>query len=319
MVWRSAPVESGYAAFAQEDRTLPQTLRSALAPEADGAVFRVETALSPDTRVAVAANTTAWAGVGDGRAFGHLAFAGADTAVAVLRDVGPRTQLALTAQSGEARFGPSFGASRRQAMAGSLTHANGPLTAGLSFGAVREEGALLGLAWTEKLGRRPDGETAFLGLAGEWRMDEGLTLSAQAEAGLMPRAQGWLSVAEPLTTSAFALGAAAPATPRWLSALSPDARGRLEISLRQPLRIEGGALAVALPTADAWGRSSLAYEVRRFDPSPSGRELEAQAAWDVIVAGRVAARLSFTHVREPGHVAGASPENRAQIGVRVGY
>jgi hypothetical protein len=318
MLWRTAEAGDGYAAFASEDRSAPETLRSSLdGADATWFAFRTENALSLATRVSVAANTSALTALAGADAAGHLAFAGQGMAIAAIHALSPGAQVAFTAQGDVFDLGPGLGRSARQAFAGRLSAVQGPLAAALSVGAVREEGAILGLAWTRRLGARPDSETAFVGVEGVWRAPAGIALSARGEMGQVQRSDGWLGVVEPLHTTTFAIGAALDATPAFL--VDDDATGRIALTVRQPLRIESGAMQTVLATADNWGRSSLAWEARRFDPAPSGRELEFEAAWDLRLTSAFSAHASVAYVREPGHVADAASDARASIGMRVSY
>ena len=177
-----------------------------------------------------------------------------------------------------------------------------------SLGALSEEGALLGLSWADAIGARAEGETRFLGVAGAWRLAEGVTLSGEAEFG-RGDLSGWMRTSAPVQTSAYA------------AALSFDlAPGALvTLSARQPLRVDGGAFVVSLPTADARGRASLAFTDRAIALTPSGRALELGVALDLWRADEFSLRASLTHADEPGHIASAPDETTAQLGARVQF
>ncbi len=319
-VWRSAEVPGGTASFTSADFSLPDSLRTTLdVRDVSPAAFRVENALSSQTRVAFAANAPALSSLSGIEARGHLGFAGADVSAAVFRSLGGGAELALTTQSGVTDLGQTFGRSTRHAAAARLSQAAGPFAAAVTVGSLHESGAQLGLAWSERLGARPDTRTNFLAFESAWRASDTLTFSAEAEVGRSDGGGGWLSISAPLTTSAFTVGMALNATPAWMEDVSDTAHGRLILSVRQPLRVDGGEFSVSLPTADAYGRGSLRYETRTFDPSPSGRELDVEVAYDLLLTGSLSAHMGLAQVIEPGHVREASEETRAHAGVRVNY
>ena len=93
--------------------------------------------------------------------------------------------------------------------------------------------------------------------------------------------------------------------------------GALTLSLAQPLRVEDGALAVMAPTATKYGRQSLRFERREFEPTPSGRELRLGLGYSYRRGEALSALGEVLYVEEPGHVAGAEPQTVLRFGVRV--
>jgi hypothetical protein len=96
-----------------------------------------------------------------------------------------------------------------------------------------------------------------------------------------------------------------------------NAAGHWFVNLRQPLRIEGGTLAITLPAATAHGRSSLDYVTRTIAAAPTGRELEFNLGYELRAWPWCDARAEFTYVRDPGHIASAPAERVVSLSVRV--
>lgn len=321
-VWREMETQGGRVSFAAESVALPDSLRAMFdVRDVARARFRAENALSKDTLVSFAANAPALSSLSGLEARGHMAFVGADVSAAVTHSLGNGREVAFTVQSGGGELGLGLGRSNRRGFAARVRQVVGPFSTAATLGALREGGAQLGLAWSERIdGVRPDSNTRFLALEELWKAGDYLTLSAEAEIGRSSSVGGgWLTVAKPLTTSAFAIGATFDATPDWVEQLGAGARGRFAFTIRQPLRVEGGALSVSLPTADAYGRTSLRYVSRAFDPAPSGRELDLTASYDLFVTGRLSAHIELSEVIEPGHVRAADPESLGRVGVRLNY
>ena len=137
-------------------------------------------------------------------------------------------------------------------------------------------------------------DSFFVGLdlhhrAGGWRFSGG------PEIGLArPHARGgFIAEVKPLATSAFALHATRPTA----------GSGVLQVSLAQPLRVEGGDAVLSVPV----GRT-LDHEVVRerlsADLTPAGRQLDLSVRWERPLAGG-ALRLGTVATRHAGHDAGS--------------
>jgi len=189
---------------------------------------------------------------------------------------------------------------------------------GDAFGAINEEGALLGMSWTESLGDTPTGETNFTGLAWSYAASPDLRFNVAGEYGVSDAAQmGWLRVASPLRTTAFSLEAERDFTPDWLQAWREDGVGFVRVSLSQPMRVEDGELSFMAPTATKYGRRSLRYEERSFAPTPSGRELRLGVGYHYFAGETLSAFGETLYVLEPGHIANAEPETLLRVGIRL--
>jgi len=260
----------------------------------------MQTRLSEDTTLGFATRTAVLAPLTRAEAAGHLGFVGGGEGVRLTRTLGPGVQLTAATQSDEA------GAARASLARIETRGARWSLAA--SLGALSEEGALLGLSWADTIGARAEGETRFLGIAGAWGLADGVTLSGEAEFG-RGALSGWMRTSTPVETSAYAAALSFD--------LSPGAL--VTLSARQPLRVDGGAFMVSLPTADSRGRASLAFSDRTIALAPSGRALELGVALDLWRADAFSVRASLTHADEPGHIANAPDETAAQLGARVQF
>ena len=183
---------------------------------------------------------------------------------------------------------PSFGASILWRM---------PETSlGLRAGWMDERRSLLGTV--------PDGafgdlaaSAVFAGIEadadlGSWRM------GATAEVGSVttrPR-HGLLKDISPLATSAIALHATRP---------TPNG-GAFRVSLSQPLRVEDGKAALALPSGRTTGGEVIRSNVSA-DLEPSGRQIDLALLWQRPLDLGVL-RLGTTVSRDPGHRKHAATE-----------
>lgn len=301
-LWRTHRDLAGGAAFSFANtpvEALPESLAHAdLRDEAPA--LAMQTRLSETTTLGFVARTAVLAPMTRAEAAGHLGFVGGGEGMRLTRALGADLKLTAATQS------DATGAAR--ASLARLETRGARWTFAASVGALSEQGALLGLSWRDTIGARAEGETRFAGFAGAWRLNESVTLSGEAEFG-RGDLTGWMHTSAPVQTSAYA------------AAVSFDlADGALlTLSARQPLRVDGGAFAVALPTADARGRASLAFDDRTIALTPSGRAFEMGAALDLWRADTFAVRASVTHTDEPGHIANAPDQTTAQLGARVQF
>ena len=139
--------------------------------------------------------------------------------------------------------------------------------------------------------------------AGGWRFGGG------PEIGLArPRARGGIIAGvEPLATSAFTLHASRPTA----------GGGMLQVSLAQPLRVEGGDAALSVPVGRTRDRA-VVRERLSADLAPAGRQLDLSVRWERPLAGG-ALRLGTVATRHAGHDAGARPQLSFLAGWRVSF
>jgi hypothetical protein len=283
--------------------------------------FLFQTAVTKRVTLGFSRNVTVLAPATPADGSGFLDFAGSQTGEAIGLRLSPGLSISLAAQGGTVDLGPTYGESNRQAYLVRLDGVRGDVSGAMSLGTISETGAVLGLAWSKAIGGTPDSATSFLSVAGTWYGPHGLQVGGEAEVGQTATAtsSGWMQLSAPLTTSAFAVGAKLPISAKWLNSILPEARAQLGLTVRQPLRVETGTFTVALPTANAWGRSSLGYATRSFDPAPSGREIDVEASYRVWSGARFSAQATLAYENQPGHSASAAPAVVASAGVRLRF
>ena len=148
----------------------------------------------------------------------------------------------------------------------------------------------------------------FVGLdirhrTGGWR------LSGGPEFGLaQPRVRsGIVAGVEPLPTSAFALHASRPTA----------GGGMLQVSLEQPLRVEGGNAALTIPVGRTPDREVVHRQISAT-LTPAGRQVDLSVRWERPLAGGDL-RLGAVATRHPGHDAQARPQLSVLAGWRLAF
>ena len=183
--------------------------------------------------------------------------------------------------------------------------ANGPL--GLRAGWLGERHSMLSATAKGAFGDLA-ADSFFVGLdlhhrAGGWRFGGG------PEIGLArPRARGGIIAGvEPMATSAFTLHASRPTA----------GGGMLQVSLAQPLRVEGGDAVLSVPVGRTRDRT-VVRERLSADLTPAGRQLDLSVRWERPLAGGEL-RLGTVATRHAGHDAGARPQLSLLAGWRVSF
>ncbi len=105
-----------------------------------------------------------------------------------------------------------------------------------------------------------------------------------------------VTLADDVAASAWTLGAERDLGP-----------GVFGLTLSQPLRVEDGALSVAVPVGVDAKTDETRFERRTAALTPSGREIGLEAAYR-FHAGPAAAEIAARYAVDPGHVAGAPDE-----------
>jgi subtilisin family serine protease len=95
---------------------------------------------------------------------------------------------------------------------------------------------------------------------------------------------------------------------------------RLALRVMQPLRTSGGGHVLNLPVSYDYATLSAGYELRRLNLTPSGRELDLEAAYGLPIlggAGWLSANAFLRH--QPGHVAAMESDRGAAIRLNLGW
>jgi hypothetical protein len=93
--------------------------------------------------------------------------------------------------------------------------------------------------------------------------------------------------------------------------------GSTEAGCSQPLRIEEGEMSFMAPVATNYGRRSLSFERRSFEPTPSGREVRAALGYRYFEGDNILAFGEIVYVNEPGHICDADDEGIVRFGMRL--
>jgi hypothetical protein len=176
----------------------------------------------------------------------------------------------------------------------------GVVDTALSFSWMAEEERLLGLAMQKGFGLA-GADSLFVDAGAGWSFAQDWRLGGSARAGrTTARGGGTLVQGSRVMTSAFAFDVARA---------NLLARGdRLAFRVSQPLRVESGGLNLALPVN--WDYATLTGQtaVQRLNLVPTGREIDAELAWQGPFAGGSAGASLFWR-RDPGHV-GHAPNDK---------
>ena len=233
--------------------------------------------------------------------FGHAALAALDEGGITLGLAGERLRAAVfTTTSGPDRARntpPATGALVGWVASGS------PLD--LRLGVLNERESLLRMtaagAFGELAARVAFAGARFVTETGGWR------LAADAELGLTGAAptRGLVRELSPLVTSAIEV----------VGERTFPGRGRLRLSVAQPLRVESGQARFDVPV-DRTREGRVVHREAGGSLVPSGRQIDVAAQWRSPAAGgeiRLGATVSF----QPGHVSGSDAEIITLAGYRL--
>lgn len=105
-------------------------------------------------------------------------------------------------------------------------------------------------------------------------------------------------------------------TSSWtLSAQHPFAGGDVRFTAAQPRRAEGGSLSFDAPV-EITKSGRLIYEARTAGLTPSGRELDLEAAWITRLGAGTTFEAAAALAMQPNHVADADPESAFWVSLR---
>lgn len=318
-LWRAERVRGTRVEMAFAEDVAPESYRVPIdRAELEQAAVRIDTDLAAGLTVSFAAHGARTLDHETGEPVGHLSFVNSDTSLRLTRRVTDALSVSLISESVEGGLALSGEPRGRSAAAARASLDLGPLGFDVTVGQIAEDDGVLGLAWANELGETPDGETQFAGFAGHIAPARGWRLGFDVEYGLADFAQaGWLSIGAPLRTSAYALEATRDYTPFWLHPFGVDGAGGLSFNVSQPLRVEDGAVSFMAPVATNYGRRSLTFERRTFEPTPSGRETRVGFGYRYFAGDVFSAFGEVIYVSDPGHVAGADSEGLARFGFRL--
>lgn len=184
-----------------------------------------------------------------------------------------------------------------QLLAASASRRIGAADVTVTWSRLDESGSILGAEGSAALGLNR-ASSDFLGLDMALDAGAGWRLGVQARGGrtrLDITAGGLISSADALTSSAFAFD---------VTKADVLTRGdALALRIAQPLRVEGGALRLDVPTTYDYETLTPGYTRRTTTLAPSGREISVEAAWSLPLAGLGRLDTNLFWRRDPGHIA----------------
>jgi subtilisin family serine protease len=213
----------------------------------------------------------------------------------------------------------------------SVSHAVGPLTfdartsegsgrsaSAIGFGAQGETGT--GDAWAMRVGYASlrDANTALGGaLQSRFGGEDQTRMSAVSfEASRDVGSWMFSGVVEAAAVQIERLDVSGLWTSSWsVSAQHPFAGGALRFTAGQPRRSEGGELSFRAPV-ELTRAGQLIFSDRTAGLTPSGRELDIEAAWSTRLGEMTTLELATALATQPSHVADAENETAVWIGLR---
>lgn len=170
----------------------------------------------------------------------------------------------------------------------------------LGYSALKDTQATLGGAFQSRFGGEDSTRLSAISLEasrdlGAWTLSGSLE-AASARVDMMNVSGLW--------TSAWSL-----------SAQHPFAGGALRFSAAQPRRAEGGQLAFNAPI-EVTRSGSILYAPRTANLTPSGRELDLEAAWVTRLGDLTTLETALALSAQPNHVADAEAETAVWVSLR---
>ncbi len=170
----------------------------------------------------------------------------------------------------------------------------------LGYASLRDDQTTLGGSLQSRFGQ--DDQTRMAAMSLEGRKDVGLwTFSGSGEVG---------------EARIDALNVSGLWTSAWsVSAQHPFAGGAMRFSMGQPRRAEGGQLAFNAPI-EVTKNGDIAYEARIAGLTPSGREVDLEAAWLTNLGPLTTLETALALSTQPNHIAEAKPETAVWLSLR---
>jgi hypothetical protein len=180
----------------------------------------------------------------------------------------------------------------------------------VQFGQLEEHQRMLDASGGGALGLPEGASTTFLGFTGRAELAPRLEMFGQGNVGLTrPHGArpGLLRDISMLSSGSFGLGFI-----RHALATKAD---RLTLAISQPLRVETGTAEIDRPL----GRTLDGRILRQRAPvdlAPSGRELDLELGYWLVLAGAGELGLNWLTRLQPGHDAAAEPEHAVALKLR---
>ena len=239
------------------------------------------------------------------------AFAGAGSALGVDWQVDDATSFDFAGKEGAGRLGSS----RALLASFGVTHRlDDHLVLGARYGALREDGSLLGIRPAGAFGGVSGASTRFIDVSASRRVGEDLTLFTGASFGRTDGVtQGGhflVSQWEGSRAESFVVGGEFEGL--WLSS------DRLVVTASSPFRASKAVVRVAVPVEEV-ADGEVRRELRSIDLTPGGREARFQLIYDTGERRGLSLSLGGYVRAWPDHDASADPELAVAARVSVGF
>lgn len=176
----------------------------------------------------------------------------------------------------------------------------GPGVGALTIGELNEPLGPLGSYLPMQSGLALPSKTAFLTLSQSWSLGGGYSFNGNVGLGRTQIAGQLLSLPVAAWSSSWRL--ALDSECGGFAAICSD----VELSLSQPLRMEGGSFQAVLPDVpDVYQISGFTYSTRQVGVAPSGRQVDLRLATDKDFGAGGLLRLEGAIIRQPGNQARA--------------
>ena len=175
----------------------------------------------------------------------------------------------------------------------------GDLDTNLGVSWMAEDATMLGAHFQSGLGLK-GADSLFLDMEAGWNFAQGWRLGGSLRQGwTQARLGGFVVKGSHISSRAFSVD---------LQRLNLFAPGdALAVRISQPLRVEGGHLALLLPQSWDYETLSAQYGLQSIALAPQGRELDAELAWrGWLFGGKATASLFWR--KEPGHIVRANDD-----------
>lgn len=176
----------------------------------------------------------------------------------------------------------------------------GPMTTALTVGELIEPLGPLGSYLPGQSGLALPSKTGFVTVSQAWPLAPGYSFNGNVSVGRTHIDGQMLSLASAAWSSSWRMALDADCARLGLACTG------VEISLAQPLRMEGGSFQAVLPDVpDVYETSGFSYSTRRVSVAPSGRQIDLRLETDKDFGDAGVFRLEGALIRQPGNQAGA--------------
>lgn len=245
-------------------------------------------------------------------------FRSGETSLAIRRGLG-QWGLTMMGQQGYAWTGAPWqmvGAARRadnrdlvQRFGFALDRRRGDIEASLGASWMSEQRGILGARFNPALGAH-GADTVFVDAALGWRPYPDFHFGAAWRQGFTQvRGSGFIGAGSALVSNGWVVDGSIANFFKYGDVLA--------LRVSQPLRVAGGGMNFQLPVAYDYDAGAV-WGVRRLSLAPTGREVDAELAWQFPLKGG-SAGLNLFWRRDPGHYAALPDDGGVSMTWRKGF